>query len=87
MILIQIQRLTEWQDHLYDPGYFTGGNIDPLLTGPRPNKYGYLLIPGGIIMLIFMAITIIKEEHSWPILIAGIPFAVLVLLVPCLISL
>jgi hypothetical protein len=31
----------DWQDHRYDPGYFTGGNIHPLLKARRPNKYGY----------------------------------------------
>jgi hypothetical protein len=75
-----IQRLNEWQEHLYDPGHFTGGNIDPLLTGPRPNRYGYILILAGEIMLVFMIITLIKAKHSWPILIAGIPFTGLVLL-------
>jgi hypothetical protein len=72
--------LTEWQDHLYDPGYFTGDNIDPLLTGPRPNRYGYVLIFAGAIMLIFMAVTTVKEKLAWPILITGIPLSVLVLL-------
>jgi hypothetical protein len=39
-----VERLIEWQEHRYDPGYFTGANIHPLLRGPRPNKYGYLLM-------------------------------------------
>src|SRR4029077_3837270 len=38
----------DWQDHRYDPGYFTGGNIHPLLKARRPNKYGYVLILGGL---------------------------------------
>jgi hypothetical protein len=38
----------DWQDHRYDPGYFTGGNIHPLLKGRRPNKYGYVLILSGL---------------------------------------
>ena len=75
-----IQRLTEWQEHLYNPGHFTGGNTNPLLTGSQPNKYGYVLILAGVIMLVFMIITPIKEKHSWPMLVAGIPFTVLVLL-------
>jgi len=33
---------------LYDPGYFTGGNIHPLLKAKRPNKYGYVLISSGL---------------------------------------
>jgi hypothetical protein len=43
--------LIEWQDHRYDPGYFTGGKIHPLLRSRRPNKYGYVLIAGGCMML------------------------------------
>ena len=38
----------DWQDHRYDPGYFTGGNIHPLLKARRPNKYGYVLILSGL---------------------------------------
>ena len=38
----------DWQAHRYDPGYFTGGNIHPLLKAKRPNKYGYVLIFGGL---------------------------------------
>ena len=39
-----LERIREWQDHRYDPGYFTGGRIDPLLTGGRPNRYGWVLL-------------------------------------------
>lgn len=45
--------LKEWQDHRYDPGYFVGGKIDPLLKARRPNKYGYLLIFSGLCSLVF----------------------------------
>ena len=41
-------RIREWQNHRYDPGYFTGGQIDPLLTSPRPNRYGWVLIITGL---------------------------------------
>jgi hypothetical protein len=47
--------LKEWQDHRYDPGYFTGGNIHPLLKARRPNKYGYVLILSGACIL-FLAL-------------------------------
>lgn len=40
--------IKDWQDHRYDPGYFTGGNIHPLLKARRPNKYGYFLIVSGL---------------------------------------
>jgi hypothetical protein len=42
----------DWQDHRYDPGYYTGGNIHPLLKARRPNKYGYVLVFSGLIMLL-----------------------------------
>lgn len=45
--------LKEWQDHRYDPGYFTGGKIHPLLTARRPNKYGYVLIFTALGLLVF----------------------------------
>ena len=45
--------LKEWQDHRYDPGYFTGGKIHPLLTARRPNKYGYVLILTALGLLVF----------------------------------
>ena len=38
----------DWLDHRYDPGYFTGGNIHPLLKAKRPNKYGYFLVLSGL---------------------------------------
>ena len=41
----------DWQDHRYDPGYYTGGNIHPLLKARRPNKYGYFLILSGLAWL------------------------------------
>lgn len=44
----------EWQDHRYDPGHFLGGNIHPLLKGARPNKYGYVLILGGLGILVIV---------------------------------
>jgi hypothetical protein len=43
----------DWQDHRYDPGYFTGGNIHPILKARRPNKYGYVLILSGLGLLFF----------------------------------
>jgi len=43
----------DWQDHRYDPGYFTGGNIHPILKAKRPNKYGYVLILGGLAWAFF----------------------------------
>jgi len=49
-----IENLKEWQDHRYDPGYFTGGNIHPTLKARRPNKYGYFLLFGALIIIIVL---------------------------------
>jgi hypothetical protein len=43
-----IGRITEWQEHRYNPGHYTGGNVHPLIRGRRPNRYGYVLIIGGV---------------------------------------
>jgi hypothetical protein len=41
----------EAQDHRYDPGYWLGGRIDPLIRAShksnRPNKYGWVLLVSG----------------------------------------
>lgn len=47
-----LRDLNEWQEHRYDPGHFTGGNVHPILKAGRPNKYGYLLILGGLGILL-----------------------------------
>ena len=51
-----IRRLMEWQDHRYDPGYFLGGRIHPILLAPRPNKFGYLLIISGSVYSCFLSL-------------------------------
>lgn len=43
----QFDDQVEWLDHRYDPGYFTGGNVDPLLRARRPNPLGYLYLLVG----------------------------------------
>ena len=73
-----IERLLEWQDHRYDPGYYTGGNIHPLFTGRRPNKYGYYLIGSGAMTLIVVVLAI--KAGAMP-LYAALTLAPLLLLV------
>jgi hypothetical protein len=43
-----LEEIKEWQNHRYDPGHYTGGNIHPILKAGRPNKYGYILLIGGV---------------------------------------
>ena len=60
-----IERLTEWQEHRYDPGYYTGGNIHPLFTASRPNKYGYFLIVAAIMILVLLVLGIRAGDMNW----------------------
>ena len=46
-----VARWREIQDHRYDPGYWTGGRIDPTLTAKRPNRGGYLSIVSGVVAI------------------------------------
>ncbi len=48
-----IADMQEWQDHQYDPGYYTGGKMRPILKHPaRPQILGtiLLLIGAGVIL-------------------------------------
>jgi hypothetical protein len=59
------ERIREAQDHRYDPGYFTGGQIDPLLTGARPNRYGWVLLITGILLATFFLFAELSDVHWW----------------------
>jgi len=55
-----LNRFKEWQDHQYDPGYYTGGNIPPAYTNPRkPARLGWFLIIQGGAGLIAMTIALV----------------------------
>src|SRR5659263_3993 len=49
----------DWQDHQYLPGYWVGGKIPPFLLGKRPNRFGYLLVAGGIGACLFVALRLV----------------------------
>ena len=66
----------DWQDHRYDPGYFTGGNIHPLLKARRPNKYGYVLILSG---LGFLFVAIFGRDRLWIEVVLQIAMALLLI--------
>src|SRR5260221_6435907 len=72
----------DWQDHRYDPGYFTGGNIHPLLKPRPPNKYGYALILSGLGFL-FVAIPS-RDRLSIDV---GLQIAIAVLLITAVLQL
>lgn len=64
----------EWLDHRYDPGYFLGGRIHPLLTARRPNQYGWILVAFGIANLIGIGRSLASPAavESWT-FIGGLP--------------
>jgi hypothetical protein len=63
--------IREWQDHRYDPGYFLGGHIHPVLkTGRRPNPYGYVLIGSGLLSIFFFG-GALRTGELWQVLVMG----------------
>ncbi len=46
-----IDRYDEKQSHNLDPGYFTGGRLEPVFLARRPNKWGWTLLVGGFTAL------------------------------------
>jgi hypothetical protein len=70
------ERINEAQNHRYDPGHFLGGNIDPMLAAPRPNRYGWVLLIVGIAFFVFV-LSIPRGDISWWRLFLGIAFALL----------
>ena len=74
-----IDRFIEWQEHQYDPGYWTGGRIPPFLLGKRPNKMGYTYLVLGFLLLIS---SVVSREVIMFLLAAGLIAVGLVLLRP-----
>jgi hypothetical protein len=55
-----ISRYREWTDHRYDPGYYLGGRLPPLVRalqsrGPGAEMYGSVLIAFSLIPLLIAA--------------------------------
>lgn len=52
-----IDEMKEWQEHQYDPGYYTNGRIPPYMKYPgKPRLYGWLLILSGILSIIILTV-------------------------------
>lgn len=52
-----IRKLKEWQENQFNPGYFTGSNMHPILTNPgRPGLMGWTLV---IVSIVFTLLTVI----------------------------
>lgn len=69
-----VKRWAEIQDNRYNPGYWTGGKIDPLLTAARPNKYGVMLLVSAFVLLVQAGL----GESSWEVLFIVVLSGVLV---------
>jgi hypothetical protein len=57
-----IERWREIGDHRYDPGYWTGGRLDPTLTAKRPNRGGYVSIIGGLVAITVAVVLLVRGE-------------------------
>ena len=60
-----LARIREAQDHRLDPGFFTGGQVDPLLTGPRPNPYGWYLLGSSLLGGLFTGFALHERNAYW----------------------
>lgn len=55
-----IQKLEEWQDRQYDPGYYTGGRILPSLThAGRPKLLGWFFVIVSVILFVTMTFVLV----------------------------
>src|SRR5437016_5885827 len=60
-----VQDYIEVQEHRYDPGHFTGGNLHPMLKSrKRPNRYGYVLVLVGVLFLSMAILALVKGDTS-----------------------
>jgi hypothetical protein len=75
-----VERLIEWQEHRYDPGYYTGANIHPLIRRGRPNRYGYVLIVGAVMTTILMILSVRNGSMPLPIVFMLSPLLLLIFL-------
>lgn len=55
-----LKELIDWQNHQYDPGYYTGGNIPPYLKKKKSQKrLGWLFILFGNLLLVSLILALI----------------------------
>lgn len=73
-----LEKIKDWQEHQYDPGYYTGGNIPPVWTDPgKPKLLGWFLIITSFILAVIMAVffkSIFRIKDVLPISIIAILF-------------
>ena len=81
-----IDKQQEWQDHQFEPGYFTGGKIPVWLHEPgKPKRLGAILLIAGFFYLsvtiyyIFTLVQNINTESVISIIFSGIISITLIL--------
>src|SRR5262245_1515008 len=70
----ELEKVREVQDRQYDPGYWLGGNIHPLIRSRRPNRYGYVLFVPVVVLLASVAQTV--RDQGWGAALAPLAVAV-----------
>lgn len=63
-----IDQQQEWQDHQYDPGFYTGGKMYPVLENPaKPLLLGIALSiagAGGLLMFVLIPIALLIGQSE-----------------------
>jgi len=60
-----IEELKEWQEHQYDPGYYTGQKIHPSLRNiGKPKLYGILIISMSLLFLAPLITIIVRSVNN-----------------------
>ncbi|OPX41906.1 hypothetical protein CLHUN_42200 [Ruminiclostridium hungatei] len=66
------EKLNEWQEHQYDLGHYTGGNISPIISDPgRPSVLGWFFVISSLIFSVLILVVIFMHfdgESILPIL-------------------
>ncbi|MDF2519697.1 MAG: hypothetical protein K0R84_325 [Clostridia bacterium] len=78
-----IEKIQEWQEHQYDPGYYIGGNIPPVITHTgRPKLLGWFWVISAIVSAIIVGVmlkAVYEAEEIVSILIIAVPLYVLII--------
>lgn len=84
----KLKKLTEWQGHQYDPGYWTGGRLPPLPPhGKGSKRYGYLWLGSGVfltVIALLFGLALVLNSHTAEEVIEGIPTFLFFLAFPAL---
>lgn len=61
-----LEDMIEWQAHQFDPGYYTGGRVPPILKHPaKPVILGVLFLLGSLAMLTSIIIQTVQFRSNF----------------------